>query len=165
MGGMNVVLTGVVVGFAIFLLQRLVTIPREIRHHDRTVRERDDDLRQWVADDDEALAIELHEIGEDCNSRNLFYSGYHVKARAFARSRKLQRFRDQAALAEREAARIRDSEGAGHKLVRLFLRKPFAVMAFRSDTKAIVGRWRTPEAYPEGWVFPGDGAVKDLNLA
>ena len=69
-GAIGTSLTGLFVGGA-----RILAAWREVAAHERAVRERDEDLEQWVVDETVRLTRGLRQKVDELNARNLFYSG------------------------------------------------------------------------------------------
>lgn len=123
---------------------RLLAVPRELMANDRAVRDRDEDLETWVADEHVRLERELHELSEALNKENLYWSGHHGKQIALAKERALHRFRDQERQALRDAATIRDRETWPHLLYRARKGIPSPELRAPGRVAPVLEVWRRP---------------------
>jgi hypothetical protein len=140
----------------VIVIQRLAKIPAEIRRHDRLIRERNEDLARWIADDDRALTRELDQIDERCNTQNLFYSSERMKQRVSARQEVLRRYRDQKTAADRYVANVADEESWPHVLWRRARKRPMPELEAPSTLRRVIGRWKESEAFEGGWAMIDD---------
>lgn len=123
---------------------RLTAIPGECRAHDRAIRERDEDLAQWVADEHPRLKRELETIRDRLNAVNLFYSGQHTFEVAREKERTLHAYRDQERQAQRDVARVRESEGWLHRGWRFLSRRKLPELTAPERAQPVLDSWRLP---------------------
>jgi hypothetical protein len=121
---------------------RFVAARADVLAHDRGARERDQDLKSWVADRSVALQHELHEISEEMNRQNLYYSGAHGKAFAQAKECALQEYRDQERQALRDVARMREAEGMFHRIWRKLMRLGVPELTAPKGFNSYLNLWR-----------------------
>jgi hypothetical protein len=133
---------GAVVTALIGLWRRFRTIPGEVDKHDRLIKERDEDLAQWVADDHLRLRRELQGITTRLASQGHLYSGAHGRALEHAKELALHGYRDQERQAERFVAEIEAGEGALHARHREREHKPFPSLTTPDAAQPVLDRWR-----------------------
>lgn len=157
---MDAVLLAILSGFVGAIGERLLRVPLEVRLHNRQLRERNDSLARWVADEDVRLTRQLRGITNSMAARGQLYAGAHGNARASAKELALHRWRDERELAEREAGAIRDAETIAHRLARRFsARFPTLTALDDSDLLRVVAAWEEDE------VIPGGPPIKVANPA
>jgi hypothetical protein len=122
-------------------------LPSQVEEHDRLVRERDEDLEQWVADDHLRLTRELAGItnrmaSPDEGQGSQLYSGAHGRALAHAKERALHAYRDQERSAQRFVAEIAAREGWLHRDHRRQFGKPKLGLNAPSLVRPVLDRWR-----------------------
>ena len=123
---------------------RLSAIPSECRANDRSVRERDEDLAQWVADEHVRLKRELNTLRDELAARGLFFSGAHTSGVALEKQRTLHSYRDQERQAKRDVAGIHDSERLLHRLWRFISRRRFPNLTTPQSVAPVIDAWRLP---------------------
>jgi hypothetical protein len=121
---------------------RLAAIPGECRAHDRAIRERDEDLAQWVADEHPRLKRELETIRDRLNAYDLFFSGQHTFEVGREKEWTLLVYRDQERQAQRDVARVRESEGWLHRSWRFFSRRKVVALTAPERVQPVLDSWR-----------------------
>jgi hypothetical protein len=145
-----IALAGGAVGTALTFLAgagaRVRAIPGECRAHERAVRERDEDLEQWVTDEHVRLKRELKEIRAALSARNIFYSGQHTLEVSLAKERALQAYRDQERQATRDVAAVREREGWLHATSRSLSFRAERSLELRAPERVapVLDAWRLP---------------------
>ena len=86
-------LIALVGGSAGAVLTLLFRVPGDIRDHNRLVKQVDDDLAQWVADDCVVLERELR--GKMNTAGQQLYAGSYLAGIAHSKEQTLHRYRDQ----------------------------------------------------------------------
>lgn len=147
----------------------LATVPAQVRRHDRLIRERDEELALWVADDDVLLDRKLaEEIGELGKVPGLSPQHY-PPALAQVKEGILQRYRDQERAAENRRAELRDDERWRHAVYRRLLRRPLPELETPQRAQPVLDEWRVDAEY-QGHTAPVndptrrtlDGALSEL---
>jgi hypothetical protein len=109
-------LIALVGGSAGAVLTLLFRVPGDIRNHNRLVKQVDDDLAQWVADDCVVLERELR--GKMNTAEQQLYAGSYLTAIAHSKEQALHRYRDQERQALMRVGEWRDAEGVLHRCLR-----------------------------------------------
>lgn len=138
-------LAGGAIGVILAWSARLTAVAREIKANDRALRNIDDHLLTWVADDTIRLERALTAITNEMAQRNLFYSGEHGHQIALAKEAALQAYRDQERTSRSQAADIVAREGWRHSVVRALFYK-----------NLVPGLWAPHIAWPvlDAWASP-----------
>lgn len=125
------------------VLTLLAGVPEQLRSHDRSVSEYDDDLAQWVAD--EAVRLERETERAKNEAGQQLYSGSHLRALAHLKEECLHRYRDQERGARGKRAALLDSEGFRHRAWRWASRRgPLPDLSTPSKAELILDAWRSP---------------------
>ncbi len=125
-------LIALVGGSAGAVLTLLSRVPGDIRNHNRLVKQVDDDLAQWVADDCVVLERELR--GKMNGAGQQLYAGSYLTGIAHSKEQALHRYRDQERQALMRVGEWRDAEGFLHRCLR------------RLPGMSVFPELRTPEA-------------------
>jgi hypothetical protein len=123
---------------------KFVSARSDVLAHDRGARERDQDLKSWVADRSVALQQELREITDAMSTQNLSYSSAYGKAFARAKERALEEYRDQERQALRDVARMREAEGMFHRIWRKLMRRGVPELTAPPEVSSFLNLWRAP---------------------
>ena len=123
--------------------ERGVNVPRDIRRGDERIRNRDEDLRTWIEDDDKELRQELIRISVT-EARNTVGPDYSVTQYQQAKDQVLHRYRDQLRDAHRLARNVELSEQLPHRLVRRLFKRPVPSLAAPAEKAAILEQWKEP---------------------
>jgi hypothetical protein len=148
-----IALAGGAIATVIAYVARFFSVPSEIAADDRAVRERDEDLDQWIADEHVRLKRLLQEIREELNDKGLFYSGEYGRRLNLAKEAAIHAYRDQERQARRDVALIRDREHWPHGLWRRLTRNPPAQLTVPGRAGEALDGWATP---PTKHLSPGD---------
>jgi hypothetical protein len=126
------------------LLTLLLSVPADVRHHDRQAYEYDDDLGQWVSDERVRLERELERHRNEMAGRGQLYSGAYLRGIAHIKEACLHAYRDQERDAERKRAALRDAEGWRHRLWRAVAPRHSQLPELRSPERVtpILDQWR-----------------------
>jgi hypothetical protein len=136
-GAIGAVLAGI--GVAVI---RLSAVPGDVARHDRRAQALDEDLERWVADDHRRVREELEAIAYDHNARGIFHSGIHLRARAEAKTRALQRYRDRLSQSERALEDLEAEESWPHGLWRFVTRRPQLALRAPERVEPVIEDWR-----------------------
>lgn len=109
-------LIALVGGSAGAVLTLLSRVPGDIRNHNRLVKQVDDDLAQWVADDCVVLERELR--GKMNTAGQHFTDGSYLNDIAHSKEQALHRYRDQERKALIRIGEWHDAEGILHRCLR-----------------------------------------------
>jgi hypothetical protein len=147
-----IALAGGAIGAALaaigFIALRLSAVPGDVDRHDRRARALDQDLERWVADDHRQLRADMAGVADEHNSRNVFYSGFHLAARGEVKTQALQRYRDRLAETTRAFDDLVGEESWAHDLWRnLRRREPLALQA-PGRVEAVIDEWRRDAVVP-----------------
>lgn len=123
------------------VLERAANVPLDIRRHDAHVRNRDEDLRSWIEDDDRQLKAEHLRIlaSESVKSAGPDLSIFLYQQ---AKDQVVQRYRDQLRDAERTRLEIVLSEQVLHRIVRRVLTRPVPSLSAPSNMEEVLAHWR-----------------------
>ncbi len=102
--------------------ERAFNGPRDIRRGDERIRNRDEDLRAWIAR--EAESLRSAGIGLDLDRRPRKYEYLRAYEKQKLKDQTLKRYGDQLRDAERVVREVRISEQAHHGLLRRLMRRP-----------------------------------------
>lgn len=137
------------VGAAIGVLVReFWTVPATVRKHDERVRNRDEDLRSWVQDDDNELGAELQHarallatpgVESLVRGRRLRVTGRTLK------DQRLHRYRDQLRDAERIRREVIATENVVHRAWRRTRRRPVPVLTSPDQVAPVLARWEADD--------------------
>jgi hypothetical protein len=97
-----------------------------------------------VADEHPRLKRDLEEIRDRLNSRNLFYSGQHTFEVGREKERTLHFYRDQERQAQRDVARVRESEGWLHRGWRFLSGRRLPELTAPARVQPVLDSWRLP---------------------
>jgi len=129
----------------------------EIDAHDRSARQRDEDLESWVADRNRVLEREIERITEwasgkdkEGNPRNLLWSGRHGVLISLAKEKALHQYRDQERQALRDVALLREREGLGHRFWRWVERRGPPELTAHHQVHPILDVWRAAVTRHDG---------------
>jgi hypothetical protein len=163
------IVIGVLVGgsaFVVFLLTRLADVPRDLRLHDEDVRNLNQDLATWAADEDNKLRCRL---GEIASSEGPEWAAHFPRLRAQqedARSLVREAYRNEERVVERKRRQIQLSERWSHRLARKLWYGPLPALTARAENLLLRSMWLgpAPDATPQeqllwGWIDPADGAL------
>ncbi len=142
---MDQFVTAVVASLVTVIATRLLTVPVAVRRNDLLIRNRNDDLRTWVLDDDKALEADIQAKLQDINAAGLLHSGAPIQSRDKATRWAEHRYRDQQTTAERVLRDTAASETVSHGLYRKLARKPMPALTAPQDVSPILARWRGRE--------------------
>lgn len=136
------------------VLERAANVPRDIRRNDDRVRNRDEDLRTWIEDDDKQLKQEQLRIlaSESVKSAGPDLSIFLYQQ---AKDQLVHRYRDQLRDAERIRREVVLSEQVPHRILRWFRSRPAPAISAPSDLAETLAHWHER---------PGDLFDKSLAL-
>jgi hypothetical protein len=147
MGNLAAGAIGSLITLVVAFAARLTAIPREVRSHDRRVRERDTSLASWVGDRDVWLRRELRQTRNELAKDNLLDSGEYAYQVGLTKERALHEWRDEARQAQSEVDAIYEDEGVLHSVwrrlasARLSLQTP-------ANAEPVLNAWRSPPTTP-----------------
>ena len=142
LGTLGVALAGGSIGTALTLI---ATVPAQVKHHDRQVRDLDDDLGQYVSDDMVRLERALKGHETIMAAEGQLDSGAFVRGVAGFKEEALHLYRDQERAAERGRAALRDEEGLRHRVWRRLTRRgPLPALTAPVQAKPLLDLWREP---------------------
>lgn len=122
------------------LVERLYNVPRDIRRNDELVRNRDEDLRTWIEDDDAALRKQ-HLLIMARESRGSTGPDYSLVEYQQLKDQVAHRYRDQLRDAERTVRDLALSEQLPHRLARRLFRKPLPGLTAPQLQTATLDHW------------------------
>lgn len=99
------------------LAERAYSVPREIRHNNERIRNRDEDLRTWIEDNRRQVRREFTRIWL-AESRRKEGPDYSVSQCQQVKDEVLHRYRDQLRDAQRVVRDVKLSEQFLHRVVR-----------------------------------------------
>ena len=136
------------------VLERAANVPRDIRRNDDRVRNRDEDLRTWIEDDDRQLKQEQLRIlaSESVKSAGPDLSIFLYQQ---AKDQLVHRYRDQLRDAERIRREVVLSEQVPHRILRWFRSRPLPTISAPHDVAETLAHWHER---------PGDLFDKSLAL-
>lgn len=144
----------------------LGAVPQQVRAHDRRVGELDDDLGQWVADEQSLLERRMRKTTDEYGSRGELGSDGHVGALAALKGDLLRRYQAQVRDAERKRAALRDTEGPRHAAWRwIAVRGDIPTLRVPSKAAPIIETWREPAAFEGNSVMVEDPTQRTLDQA
>lgn len=149
LAALAIALAGGSVGSVITLA---VGVPEQVRHDDRRIRDLDDDLAQWIADEMVRLEREAVVLRNRLASEGQLEAGTYLVQLAHLKEGALHAYRDQERAAERARGAIRDSEGSRHAIWRWVRRRRLPELGTPSATEGLLDLWR-------GEVRRGDGTA------
>jgi hypothetical protein len=124
----------------LFLLGWLYRLPVVIRRNDERIRNRDEDLRTWIGDDDSELRngylrILLAEPVKSAGPDTSLVQYQQLKNEV------VHRYRDQLRDAERTVRDVALSEQIPHRLMRRLLRRPMPGLTAPIEKAATLNHW------------------------
>lgn len=139
-GTIPTMLEAVVIVLLTLILERAANVPRDIRRSDAHIRNRDEDLRTWIEDDDRHLKTEHLRI---LASESVKSAGPDLSILLYqqAKDQLVHRYRDQLRDAERARGEIVLSEQVLHRLARRILARPVPVLSAPSDMSEVLAHW------------------------
>lgn len=122
------------------LAERAANVPRDVRRNDERIRNRDEDLRTWIEDDDKRLKDEHLQIlaSESVKSSGPDVSIFHYQR---AKDQLVHRYRDQLRDAQRTRREVELSEQLLHRLVRRAFRRPLPSLSAPSVMADVLAHW------------------------
>jgi hypothetical protein len=123
------------------VLTQLLGASREVERHNRAIADRDEDLAQWIADEDFELRRRMGEIAQQASAQGVLSGGSFPAGRAKAKAITLHRYRDQRREAERFVAGIEVEEGWAHRLWRRS-RGPLPSLQTPEKAQWVIAIWR-----------------------
>lgn len=148
------VILGVFVLLAAYVLdlkaavKHLVNVPRDVERHDKRIRNRDDDLATWIADDAKAVADDIHAKLQDANQRGLSSGGAPLQVRRKVTALALHRYRDQHRDAERVREDVALEERWTHAWWRWIMHKPMPALEAPAIRADVIADWESAEGRP-----------------
>lgn len=136
-------------GATVALIIWLTKIPGDVRSHDRLIRERDEDLSTWLADEKLSVDRELATLLDELAARNLVFSGARLSGGVRIKEAALQRWRDQERSAHRARAELEGHEEWPHRVWRFLLKRRLPILTAPTRGKPILDHWRAPESYED----------------
>lgn len=137
-------LAGGAIGSLLAYAGRVTAVPSEVGRHDRQARAVLEDLEHWVWDEHRKLRQELSGITTDMAAAGHLNSGAHGGARAEAKTRALQRYRDRRGVKDRAYAELVAAESWPHDLWRRIRRNHALEYNVGFDGSTVVDEWRKP---------------------
>jgi hypothetical protein len=122
-------------------LSRLIKVPGSVHRNDELVRNRNEDLRTWVQDDDRAMEADIGAKILLAHEAGVGYGGAPAQIRAKVTSIFEHRYRDQLRTAERIAREVRLGEGLPHRMFRRMRGKPYVLLTAPNEVAEILERW------------------------
>jgi hypothetical protein len=139
-----IALAGGAIATILGFVARFLAVPSEIAMNDRTARERDQDLEQWLADEHVRLKRQLERIRNKLAAKGLFYSGSYGVALNLAKEAAIHAYRDQERQARRDVALIRDREHWPHGIWRWLTSQSPAQLKVPDRAGEVLDAWATP---------------------
>jgi hypothetical protein len=123
------------------VLERAANVPRDIRRNDERVRNRDEDLRTWIEDDDKQLKEEQLRI---LASESVKSAGPDLSIVLYQqiKDQLIHRYRDQLRDAERIREEVALSEQLLHAIARRLLGRPLPGLTAPTDMAKVLAHWR-----------------------
>jgi hypothetical protein len=128
-------------------------VPRQVRKHNRRMRNQNEDLATWIDDVDADLTSELNKLALEHSDRQRKPAKRRVEwppyLRKFVRQRAkeevLKRFGDRKREAERYREDIEDDEGLAHRLWRRLPGvEPLPELAALEEQATVIEKWKQP---------------------
>jgi len=135
---------GTVLTWMVLAVAKLVAAPKQIAANERAVWEYDQDLATWIVDRDHALRRQLAGERGKLAARGAIQSGDYAFRLGLVKEQALHEWRDEERRTQRDVARIRDSEGWQHRIVRRFSRLPNPSLSTSAYVGPILRNWRAP---------------------
>lgn len=142
MYGVMVVVSALVTAVFTATFLRLWDVATTVRQHDELVRNRNEDLRTWVGDDDRVMEDDIAEKQMRAAEAGLGEGGAQIQIRDKVTAIHEHYYRDQRRGAERAVRDAQLSELWMHHLYRRIRRKPFLTLNAPEEVAAITDRWR-----------------------
>lgn len=138
---MEILTAGVLSAVIALFGKRVLDVPGEVRQHDARIRNRDEDLATWIADDDQTVSRRHAELKQSA----FVQSGIHAHL-ARSEMRRLHgkvqhRYRDQLREAARLVREIEVSERLSHRLYRFATRQPLPRLQAPDNQRERLERW------------------------
>jgi hypothetical protein len=127
-------------------LNYLWTVGRDVRLHDQLVRNRDEDLGNWIDDADGDLTTELGKLTrKHVGTEHVQWPLYLRKFdKQQAKDEVLKRLGDQLRDATRYRQEIELSEGWHHRAWRRIASKPLPELSAEQEKSDVIDRWKKP---------------------
>jgi hypothetical protein len=135
---------GSLITIAVAFSVRASAVPRELPSNDRRARDRNEDLRQWIADRNVALRRELATLRNELAASGIIFSGAYGGGLGRLKETALHEWRDQVRLAERDIALVYDHEGFLHEFWRATRENPQVHLTAPTEAEPILAAWRAP---------------------
>lgn len=138
---MSNMLEAVFIVLLTLVLQKAANVPRDLRRNDERVRNRDEDLRTWIEDDDAQLNQEELRIlaSESVKSAGPDYS---IALYQQVKDQLVHRYRDQLRDAERTRREVALSEQLRHRVARRVLARPLPCLDAPAEMAEVIAHWQ-----------------------
>lgn len=124
------------------IVDRGANVFRDIRRNNQSIRDRDEDLSTWIADDKKEARRETLRIYV-AEARKTEGPDYSVSQIQGIKNQVLHRYRDQLRQAERTVRNVELTEQMHHRLVRRLTRNPVPGLTAPSTQAQTIAEWET----------------------
>lgn len=124
------------------VVDRGTNVFRDIRRNNQSIRDRDEDLATWIADDKKETRRETLRVYV-AEARKTEGPDYSVSQIQGIKNRALQRYRDQLRQAKRTVRNVEVNEQMHHRLARRLARNPVPDLTAPSTQAQTIAEWKT----------------------